>query len=440
MALLHALPPPPCRSRFERLHRSIWRARYVSYTPSRLTRAAAGSDVERDAAPLPTPLRERDASSTSSSLLVSEWRAWARDRAKATSEALPATSDLPSVESLFTEIDWIIEDAVVGQRRGSADEPPAPWSIAEMVSTSVSSTKKTDDDDDDASGSAELVLRESVAGLRALWNVRLDDRVPLQYLTSTSHWRDLVLVVTPATLIPRPETERMVDFVADALRASPALADAPWADLGTGSGALAIAVAKTLESMVTKPRATVHAVDVSPDAVAVARANAERCGVADVADVADVYASARSASGTSSGASGASGAARVATHVGSWFEPLDALNIRSFGGIVSNPPYIPSRDITHLQPEVARHEPRLALDGGAGAGTRCVDAIVAGAATRLRRGGFLLLETNGGTQAEAIARTLREYVSADDARVFEEVAILNDYGGVNRFVSARRRE
>ena len=438
MALLHALPPPPCRSRFERLHRSIWRVRCVSYTPSRLTRAAAGSDVERDAAPLPTPLRERDASSTSSSLLVSEWRAWARDRAKATSEALPATSDLPSVESLFTEIDWIIEDAVVGQRRGSADEPPAPWSIAEMVSTSVSSTKKTDDDDDDAS-SAELVLRESVAGLRALWNVRLDDRVPLQYLTSTSHWRDLVLVVTPATLIPRPETERMVDFVADALRASPALADAPWADLGTGSGALAIAVAKTLESMVKKPRATVHAVDVSPAAVAVARANAERCGVADVADVYARSASGTS-SGTSSGASGASGAARVATHVGSWFEPLDALNIRGFGGIVSNPPYIPSRDITHLQPEVARHEPRLALDGGAGAGTRCVDAIVAGAATRLRRGGFLLLETNGGTQAEAIARTLREYVSADDARVFEEVAILNDYGGVNRFVSARRRE
>lgn len=436
MALLHALPPPPCRSRFERLHRSIWRARYVSYTPSRLARAAAGSDVERDAAPLPTPLRERDASSTSSSLLVSEWRAWARDRAKATSEALPATSDLPSVESLFTEIDWIIEDAVVGQRRGSADEAPAPWSIAEMASTRVSSTKKTDDDDDDASGSAELVLRESVAGLRALWDVRLDDRVPLQYLTSTSHWRDLVLVVTPATLIPRPETERMVDFVADALRASPALADAPWADLGTGSGALAIAVAKTLETIKPASCATVHAVDVSPAAVAVARANAERCGVADV------YASARSASGTpgASGASGASGAARVATHVGSWFEPLDALNICEFGGIVSNPPYIPSRDVPRLQPEVVRHEPRLALDGGAGAGTRCVDAIVAGAATRLRRGGFLLLETNGGAQAEAIARTLREYASADDTRVFEKVAILSDYGGVGRFVSARRRE
>ena len=394
--------------------------RYVSYTPSRLTRAAAGSDVERDAAPLPTPLRERDASSTSSSLLVSEWRAWARDRAKATSEALPATSDLPSVESLFTEIDWIIEDAVVGQRRGSTDEPPAPWSVAEIAPRRT----KADDDDDDASA-RELVLRESVAGLRALWNARLDDRVPLQYLTSTSHWRDLVLVVTPATLIPRPETERMVDFVADALRRSPELARAPWADLGTGSGALAIAVARELREVARRDEnvfgedsndaPVVHAVDVDPAAIAVATENARRHGCF------------------------LNGSA-IAFHVGSWFEPLDALGVDRFGGIVSNPPYIPSRDITHLQPEVARHEPRLALDGGAGAGTRCVDAIVAGAATRLRRGGFLLLETNGGAQAEATARTLREYVSADDARVFEEVAILNDYGGVNRFVSARRRE
>lgn len=423
MALLHALPSPPCRNRFERLHRSIWRARYVPYTPSRLACAAPGSDVERDAAPLPTPLRERDASSTSSSLLVSEWRAWARDRAKATSEALPATSDLPSVESLFTEIDWIIEDVVVGQKRGSLDEPLAPWSVAE------SSTRRSTRTDDDDANTRELVLRESVAGLRALWNTRLDDRVPLQYLTSTSHWRDLVLVVTPATLIPRPETERMVDFVADALRATPELADEPWADLGTGSGALAIAVAKELRSVVAsdanepsppRGRTAVHAVDVSPAAVAVARRNAARCGVADPA-----------------------GGARVETHVGSWFEPLDAKGLERFGGIVSNPPYIPSRDVPHLQPEVVRHEPRLALDGGAGAGTDCVDAVVAGAATRLVKGGFLLLETNGGAQADAIAAKLREYAldssPGRSERVFEKVAVARDYGGVGRFVSARRR-
>ena len=409
------------------MHRSIWRARYVPYTPSRLACAAAGSDVERDAAPLPTPLRERDASSTSSSLLVSEWRAWARDRAKATSEALPATSDLPSVESLFTEIDWIIEDAVVGQRRGSTDEPLAPWSIAEMSTRRSTKTIDDDDDDDDDASARELVLRESVSGLRALWTTRLDDRVPLQYLTSTSHWRDLVLVVTPATLIPRPETERMVDLVADALCASPELADAPWADLGTGSGALAIAVAKELRAVNRNPppRTTVHAVDVSPAAIAVARLNAARCGVADRA-----------------------GGASVETRLGSWFEPLDSIGLEGFGGIVSNPPYIPSRDVPHLQAEVVRHEPRLALDGGAGAGTDCVDAVVAGAATRLARGGFLLLETNGGAQADAIAAKLREY--ALDAgpgvgverpeRVFEDVAIACDYGGVGRFVSARRRK
>ena len=425
------------------MHRSIWRARYVPYSPSRLACGAAGSDVERDAAPLPTPLRERDASSTSSSLLVSEWRAWARDRAKATSEALPATSDLPSVESLFTEIDWIIEDAVVGQRRGSTDEPPAPWSIAEIAPRRT----KTDDDDDDDASVRELVLRESVAGLRALWNARLDDRIPLQYLTSTSHWRDLVLVVTPATLIPRPETERMVDFVADALRQSPELARAPWADLGTGSGALAIAVARELREVArrnTNDAPLVHAVDVDPAAIAVATENARRC-LRDESD--------------------------IALHVGSWFEPLDALGVTSFGGIVSNPPYIPSADVPHLQPEVVRHEPKLALDGGDGAGTKCVDDVVAGAATRLKPGGFLLLETNGGTQAERIARSLRECrvctnaegsvevsvgvaggVSAtratngsstaekENENVFEDVAILRDFCGVGRFVSARRKK
>ena len=160
-------------------------------------------------------------------------------------------------------------------------------------------------------------------------------------------------------------------------------------------------------------------------AIAVARLNAARCGGADRA-----------------------GGASVETRLGSWFEPLDSIGLEGFGGIVSNPPYIPSRDVPHLQAEVVRHEPRLALDGGAGAGTDCVDAVVAGAAPRLARGGFLLLETNGGAQADASAAKLREY--ALDAgpgvgverpeRVFEDVAIACDYGGVGRFDSARRRK
>ena len=79
-----------------------------------------------------------------------------------------------------------------------------------------------------------LLLRESLEGLRALWTTRLTDRVPLQYLTNLSEWRDLSLVVTRAVLIPRPETELMVDFVVDVLRETPELANKPWADLGTG--------------------------------------------------------------------------------------------------------------------------------------------------------------------------------------------------------------
>ena len=136
----------------------------------------------------------------------------------------------------------------------------------------------------------------------------------------------------------------MVDFVADALVVSRARGRAVG---GPGHG-LRRARHRGREALgvVTKPRATVHAVDVSPDAVAVARARRRRCGVADVAGV---YASARALPERLLERP-ARLARRVATHVGSWFEPLDALNIHGFGGIVSNPPYIPSRDATHLQP------------------------------------------------------------------------------------------
>lgn len=74
----------------------------------------------------------------------------------------------------------------------------------------------------------------------------LQDRVPIQYITHTAHWRDLVLAVGPGVLVPRPETELIIDFVADVLDAHPDLRQCPWADLGTGCGALAIGLAKLL--------------------------------------------------------------------------------------------------------------------------------------------------------------------------------------------------
>ena len=82
--------------------------------------------------------------------------------------------------------------------------------------------------------------------IQELWRQRLQERVPLQYLTATAHWRDLVLAVGPGTLIPRPETEQLVDLAAAAVRESPELAAGHWVDLGTGSGALALGLASVL--------------------------------------------------------------------------------------------------------------------------------------------------------------------------------------------------
>ena len=76
--------------------------------------------------------------------------------------------------------------------------------------------------------------------------VLFQDRIPLQYLLGRTHWRDLILAVGPGCLIPRPETELLIDFAAEAMQQSPELIEAPWADLGTGSGAIAVGVGDLL--------------------------------------------------------------------------------------------------------------------------------------------------------------------------------------------------
>lgn len=174
------------------------------------------------------------------------------------------------------------------------------------------------------------------------------DRVPFQYLIATAHWRDLVLAVGPGILVPRPETELMLDLAAAALQADPSLGQLAWADLGTGSGALAIGTAQLLQTQQgNTPQ--VYAVDLSPTAAAYAAANAAACGVQDT----------------------------VHALQGSWFEPLQHLKGR-LGGVLSNPPYIPRSQIeAGLQAEVGQHEPMSALDGGPGEG---MDSLQVGVA------------------------------------------------------------
>jgi release factor glutamine methyltransferase len=188
-------------------------------------------------------------------------------------------------------------------------------------------------------------------------------REPLQYLTGVQEFWSLPFRVTPAVLIPRPESEGILE----ALFAL-ALPDAPrLLDLGTGSGCLAVAAARE------RPRARVVATDLSLAALEVARDNAQSLGVAE----------------------------RIAFRRGDLFAALGRgeAGLR-FDAIVSNPPYIGDQELEALAPEVRDHEPRQALTPGAD-GLAVHRRIVLGAPDRLAPGGHLLVEIGAG-QAEAV--------------------------------------
>ncbi|HVN46504.1 MAG TPA: peptide chain release factor N(5)-glutamine methyltransferase [Steroidobacteraceae bacterium] len=184
---------------------------------------------------------------------------------------------------------------------------------------------------------------------------------PLAYLVGTREFWSLSLQVTPAVLVPRPETELLVER-ALALRREP---DARVAELGTGSGAVALALARE------RPQWRITATDLSPDALAVARSNATRLAIG-----------------------------AVEFRLGSWFEPLTG---ERFDLILSNPPYIALDDPALADPALA-HEPRLALTAGAD-GLACLRAIAAAAPRHLNPGGWLLLE-HGAAQGPALRTAL----------------------------------
>ena len=185
---------------------------------------------------------------------------------------------------------------------------------------------------------------------------RADGR-PLAYLLGRKAFWSLELEVTPAVLVPRPETELLVER-ALALGAGSALS---VADLGTGSGAIALALARE------RPRWRILATDLSAAALAVARANAAALRLG-----------------------------RVEFLEGSWFEPLGE---RRFDLLVSNPPYVAADDPALADPAL-QFEPRVALSPGRD-GMACLRALAHGAAPHLERGGWLLLE-HGAMQGEAV--------------------------------------
>ncbi|RMF67643.1 MAG: peptide chain release factor N(5)-glutamine methyltransferase [Cyanobacteria bacterium J069] len=237
-----------------------------------------------------------------------------------------------------------------------------------------------------------IALRRSLADLTQLWTERLHARTPVQYLVGSVPWREFDLAVSPAVLIPRPETELLIDLALAAAAQQGLSTHLPhhWADLGTGSGAIALGLATAF------PTATVHAVDASGDAAAIARQNAEATGLTS----------------------------RIQFYQGSWFEPLSRL-AGQLQGIVSNPPYIPTCDLASLDPEVAQHEPPAALDGGPD-GLDCIRHIARSAPHYLQPGGILLLEMMAG-QAAAVTQILAA------TEEYAEIQIYPDLAGIERF-------
>ncbi len=234
-------------------------------------------------------------------------------------------------------------------------------------------------------------LRVPLDQLAALWHCHLDTAAPLQYLAGVCPWRDLHLAVAPGVLIPRQETELLVELAQTHWTGTlPPL----WADLGTGSGCLAVALARLW------PDSEGLAVDCSRQVLDQAGMNLRRHGLDR----------------------------RVRLLAGDWWQPL-----RPWWGrlelVVANPPYIPTAVWADLEPGVKNHEPRLALDGGPD-GLVAVQAIAAGAGQALAAGGWLLLEHHHD-QSDAVLALLQ-------ATGLTPVTAHCDLEGTRRFVVARR--
>ncbi len=209
----------------------------------------------------------------------------------------------------------------------------------------------------------EYTLEQSdLSRFRALIEQRATG-APVAYLTGRCRFWSLTLEVNPATLVPRPETELLVEL---ALARIPPDTPLRIADLGTGSGAIAIAIAKE------RPDCRVIAVDCSREALAVARRNAATNGVSN-----------------------------LLFHLGNWYRPLGK---ERFDLILSNPPYI-AEDDPHLRRGGLRFEPRDALVAGAD-GLDALRTLIRDGRTHLRPGGWLLLE-HGFDQGDAVMELLR---------------------------------
>jgi release factor glutamine methyltransferase len=214
-------------------------------------------------------------------------------------------------------------------------------------------------------------------------------REPLAYLRGVQEFYGLPIAVSRAVLVPRPETELLVDFAVECLRDNPSPV---FLDAGAGSGAIAVAALHSL------PNARAIGLDVSRDALALAHTNAVALGVGN----------------------------RLRAIRGDMLGPLRPYSLDL---VVSNPPYIPTHEIPTLQPEVADFEPRAALDGGED-GLAFYRPLAAGALRVLKPGAWLAVEVGRG-QSDAVSAIFK-------SKGFADLEVRRDLAGIERMVAARR--
>lgn len=244
----------------------------------------------------------------------------------------------------------------------------------------------------------ERPLTESQLGSMRSLVQRAAEEEPIAYLTGRAHFFNLEFEVSREVLIPRPDTETLVENVLQLARHQPGFESPRVLDLCTGSGCIAAAIAHHLKS------ATVLATEISPTAVEIARKNVERLGLSG----------------------------RVTVEQGDLFEPLTrTVDARPFELIVSNPPYIPTAQIETLDRSVRDYEPLAALDGGLD-GLAFHRRILREAPGRLAPGGRVYLEI-AFDQGEAALQVAGEFEQ------FEDVRVLKDYGGRDRVLTAKRK-
>jgi release factor glutamine methyltransferase len=286
------------------------------------------------------------------------------------------------------------------------------WTIMKLLQWAVTYFKSHDIDSPRAT--AEILLSHALAANRIDLYLHYDQplnaaelnrfkvvvkrrikREPVAYILGHKEFWTLDLEVSPEVLIPRPETECLVERALENLAAAPDLSRKHILELGTGSGAILLALASE------KPRHAYWGTDISAGAIRLAQRNAICHGLAE----------------------------NMRFIVADWFAPF-AARTDLFDMIVSNPPYIKTEDLEQLRPEIKAFEPLVALDGSAD-GLRCLRHIIESAHLYLKPGGRLILEM-GHDQKTPLTQII------DRCGQYEDISYYTDYSGYDRIIAMRK--